>query len=442
MKKIIAIIGFLGVFASQTVTSSAAYFNTTPVVQCDTHITQTLQMGNQGNEVYLLQTGLSRAGYLTATPNGYFGYQTASAVRAFQRDNGISSTGTVGPITRNALNESFCDTTPTGITYVNDGGYSPMQNDPFVRVITPNSSSPTVYATPQSTQTAIITSPSSDFSFNQPSQNVSYNVAAPQVSQNGGIAGTNIVYNPASGYAYGIIPKTGSVTVSSPVANTVYKEGDTVFVNFGIDNIQTSTFSVLLENTITNQSKIVGIISSNSYSFVLTKELLDTLCTGSCSSQQGSFRIVVTTPTTDIAGITTTLRAAVAPITINRPFSVGRASITASKNPVNSEELFKLYINIPSGSPWFDGSYSNYTVKVRATCPSGVTTSIAGTPCDQDFVIPFTSTSFQQEIPAAIINSTWYKQNVIFQLTVINSTGQTVGTGEAAVSVNAKPFNW
>lgn len=442
MKKIIAIIGFLGVFASQTVISSAAYFNTTPVVVCDTHITQTLQMGSQGGEVYMLQTGLFSSGYLTATPNGYFGYQTDSAVRAFQRDNFIPSTGIVGPITRNALNESFCDTTPTGITYVTDNGYAPMQIDPIVRVVTPNPSTPNVYATPQSIQEAIISSPSQVLSYNQTPQSAPFTPTMTQPATGNGIVGTNIVYNPAMGYSYGIIPQSGSITVSSPVANAVYKEGDTVLVNFGTNNLRSGTFSILLENTITGQSKMVGTATNNSYSFVLGKELLDAICSGSCATQQGSYRIVVTTPTTDIAGITTTLRAAVAPITINRPIAIGQVSISTSKTPVNSEEIFKLYVNIPSGSPWFTGPSNGYTIKIRAICPSGVTASVAGTPCGQDFIFPFTATSFQQEIPAMISNTTWYRQDVIFQLTVTNSLGQVAGTGETKVTANAKAFSW
>lgn len=438
MKKIIAIIGFFGVFASQAMISSAAYFNTTPLVQCDSQITRTLQIGVEGNEVLVLQAVLFSSQYLNVTPNGYFGYQTQSAVRAFQRDNGIPMTGVVGPMTRDALNEAFCGGSTSGITYVNETPFSGSPVEPIVRVISPNTQEPVVYATPQNIQEPIITSPyvvaSGPNSYNNPI-NLSH-------GDGNGILGTNIVYNPSSGYTFGIIPQTGSVTVTSPVANTTYNEGDTVLVNFGTNNIRSSTFSVLLENTVTGQNKVVGVISTNSYSFTLTKELLDAVCSGSCAAQQGSYRIVVSTPTVDIAGITSTLRATVSPITINRPYAPSHVSISSSKTPVNSDEVFKLYVNLPASLPGYNAYPSSYKIAIHAVCPSGVTVSIAGIPCGQDFAAPFTAPSYQQEIPAVVTNTTWYRQDVIFQLTVTNLNGQVIGTGETKVTTNAKAFNW
>ena len=185
------------------------------------------------------------------------------------------------------------------------------------------------------------------------------------------------------------------------------------------------------------------MVSGTSYSFVLTKELLDAICSGTCNNNQtGSFKVSVTTPTTDIAGNTTTLKATVAPITIRRPLAPGTVSVTASKTPVNSGEIFKLYVNIPTGASWNSRLAGNYSVKIRAICPSGVAVSIAGTGCGQEFVIPFAPTSFQQEIPTSILNPTWYKQEVTFQLTVVNLLGQTIGVGETKVIANGSSFNW
>ncbi len=466
MKKIIAIGGFLGFFASQVIFSSAAYFDTTPVVRCQSQITKTLQIGSDNNDVYVLQNMLINAGFLNASPNGYYGRQTASAVRAFQIHNGITPSGKVGESTRNAVNERLCDTdlvdntislyndeyreygSAFGTTYV--GG-----TDPFVKVITPSSDNPAIYATPQNITRSIVPnpvatqvsgqvsnqgyisnlSPSSQVSVLQPSYN--------NPSSNGQIASTGIVYNPSTGYSYGIVPQSGSVTVSSPVANSVYQEGDTVTANWTSNNISVAPYTIILESTITGQSKVVAIVSGNTYSFALTKELLDAACSGTCNNnQQGSFRIVITMPTTDIAGITSTLRAAVAPITIRRPLSVGVVSITASKTPVATDEIFKLYINIPTYSSWNTGFNNEYVVKLKAVCPSLVQASIAGVPCGQEFIVPFVSNSLQQEIPAKISNTTWYKQDVMFQLTVVNSLGQTIGIGQTKVTVNAAPFSW
>jgi peptidoglycan hydrolase-like protein with peptidoglycan-binding domain len=436
MKKIIAIVGFIGVLASSTAVTSAGYFDATPVIRCDTQITNTLQIGSSGAEVYTLQQMLLDFGFLNVAPNGYFGSKTASAVRAFQRDNGIRTTGIVGPATRDAVNEGLCDNSTTGVTIV-DSFFSNNNNqyDPFVRVITPSSANPAIYATPQSFSPEQIMTPSF-----QPTNTQGYpqgNYVSPSP-----IIGAGIVYNPSTGYTIGIVPQSGSITVSSPVANAMYKEGDTVYVQFGTDNLQTAPFTILLESSITGQSKTVAIISNTSYSFVLTKELIDSVCSGTCNNnQQGSFKVVVTTPTTDIAGITSTLRAAVAPITISRPPVYGQVSITASKTPVNSTEVFRLYVNLPSTgyNTYINGTY---TVKIQALCTTGVTASIAGTPCGQEFVLPMTSSTLQQEVPAVISNTTWYKQNVTFRITAVNAFGQIVGTGETTVSVNATPFNW
>jgi peptidoglycan hydrolase-like protein with peptidoglycan-binding domain len=55
-----------------------------------------------------LQKYLVVKGYLLAAPNGYFGLGTLSAVKKFQVANGISSTGRVGPITRQLIRNTTC----------------------------------------------------------------------------------------------------------------------------------------------------------------------------------------------------------------------------------------------------------------------------------------------------------------------------------------------
>ena len=435
MKKIIAIVGFFGFFAAQTTLASAAYFNTTPLPRCEINITKTLQIGSENSDVTILQRLLVNSGYLHTSPNGYFGRQTASAVRMFQIDNGIASTGTVGASTRNAVNERLCDTDLIGSNssyyqenYYTTGITNVAQNDPFVTVISPQVVSPTIYATPQNTASLMGTSYPSPASTSQSSSQ---------------IASTGIVYNPSTGYTYGIVPQSGSVTVGSPVANSVYQEGDTVYVAWTTRNIQTSPYSILLESSITGQSKLVAVVGGTSYSFVLTKELLDSVCSGTCNNnQQGSFRVVVTMPTTDIAGITSTLRAAIAPITIKRPLSLGLITITSSKTPVSSGEIFKLYVNVPMVTGGTNTTSSNYSVRIKSICPPSVSASIAGVPCGQEFILPTVITATQQEIPAMITNGTWYKQDVTFQINVVNLLGQTVGTAETKVTANAAPFSW
>lgn len=70
-----------------------------------TNLTLTLQLGSKNNEVSILQGKLKALGVYSGAINGTFGPMTQAAVRKFQSQNGISSTGVVGPITRKALNK-------------------------------------------------------------------------------------------------------------------------------------------------------------------------------------------------------------------------------------------------------------------------------------------------------------------------------------------------
>lgn len=442
MKKNVAIAGFIGIFVSQALYVSAGYFNSNPIARCDASIVSNLRYGRKSQEVRVLQSILVAHGYLDATPNGYFGYQTKAAVQNFQLDNGISPTGTVGPETRQALNDSLCD---DGVSF--SAGYSygggitiVAPSDPFVTVINPPVQPPVVYATPQNNLFQPDISISGQAVITQTAQSgVSYTPSSSGVS-------TQVVYNPSTGYTYGITPSSGSVTVTSPVANAIYNEGDTIFVNWGTNNLSAYSFNIVLESTISGQSKIVGVTSGNSYSFVLSRALLEEICSGTCNNNQvGSFKVLVTTPITDIAGNSSTLRAAVAPITIRRPLSNAQVTITGSKTPVNSGEIFKLYINIPSNNNYgynTNDMYGTYSVRIRAICPSSIAVSIAGIPCGQEFTIPSTIINAQQEIPASITNSSWYKQEVTFQVSVVNLANQVIGTAETKVSVNALPFGF
>lgn len=428
MKKIIAIIGFFGLFVSGLNVTSAAYFNADPIIRCDSYITRTLRLGSENEEVYTLQVMLANAGFLRAAPNGYFGYQTMSAVRSFQMSNGIMPTGIVGESTRSVINESLCGGSySSGVTYVNGV-------DPYVRVISPNEQAPAIYATPQG---------NISYSTNAISSNTysSYS-SLPVNTVDGKITGTNVVYNPAIGYTYGIQTVSGSVTVTSPLANSFYSEGETVLVNWTSKNVSSQVYTIVLESVITGQTTVVAKLSGNSYSFVLSKSLLDSVCSGACNNgQTGAYRIVVTVPTTDIAGNTSTLRAAVAPITIRRPIAQGTVTLTSSVSLVNSNEAFKLYVNIPS-TVASDGNLDSYSVKIKAICPSVVTVSIAGIPCGQEFMAPYTAISSQSGVPVKIVNTTWYKQEVMFQAVVVNSFGQAITGADVKVSVNATPFSW
>ena len=63
----------------------------------------TLRVGSSGEEVKTLQTKLKRWGYYTGSIDGVFGSGTKKAVIAFQKKNGLTPAGIVGPATLKAL---------------------------------------------------------------------------------------------------------------------------------------------------------------------------------------------------------------------------------------------------------------------------------------------------------------------------------------------------
>ena len=63
----------------------------------------TLRVGSSGEEVKTLQTKLKRWGYYTGSIDGVFGSGTKKAAIAFQKKNGLTPDGIVGPATLKAL---------------------------------------------------------------------------------------------------------------------------------------------------------------------------------------------------------------------------------------------------------------------------------------------------------------------------------------------------
>jgi peptidoglycan hydrolase-like protein with peptidoglycan-binding domain len=63
---------------------------------------------NTNAEVSVLQDFLQAGGYLKSNPVGFFGIMTTAAVKKFQKENNISPTGYVGPITRQKIKDQTC----------------------------------------------------------------------------------------------------------------------------------------------------------------------------------------------------------------------------------------------------------------------------------------------------------------------------------------------
>ncbi len=97
MKKVV--VSF--VLAAVVALPSVSFAATCPAITSD------LKFGSKGAQVTALQVFLKSQGYFKATSVPNYGNATLAAVRAFQKANKISTTGTVGPLTRAKI-KSLC----------------------------------------------------------------------------------------------------------------------------------------------------------------------------------------------------------------------------------------------------------------------------------------------------------------------------------------------
>ncbi len=72
-------------------------------LEADTTVYETLQQGDQNEEVLKLQTRLDELGYLDTEYDGHYGEYTAGCVREFQRVNGLEETGVADADTQRKL---------------------------------------------------------------------------------------------------------------------------------------------------------------------------------------------------------------------------------------------------------------------------------------------------------------------------------------------------
>ena len=88
---------------STTVPAPTVPTTTAPTVPTAPADDGTLRRGDRGDEVLALQKDLRALGYWLGTSDGTYGYLTEQAVSAFQKVEGLSPDGVVGPNTRAAL---------------------------------------------------------------------------------------------------------------------------------------------------------------------------------------------------------------------------------------------------------------------------------------------------------------------------------------------------
>ncbi len=86
----------------------------TTTTSLSTTLTIDLSKGMKGKDVLTLQQFLKAKGYLSATPNGYFGLGTQAGVKKFQKENNITPNGRVGAKTRAAINNGSSVMATTG----------------------------------------------------------------------------------------------------------------------------------------------------------------------------------------------------------------------------------------------------------------------------------------------------------------------------------------
>ncbi|MEI6057467.1 MAG: peptidoglycan-binding protein [bacterium] len=189
--------------------------------------------------VTLLQNYLASAGYLKVKSNGHFGPSTKAAVKAFQKANSITQTGTAGPLTRAALQKKSCTTKTSAAISI------PANTPIYSTTLSPNqvattgTTVPVVPTTPVVANNPVtITSPASGdvltigkantILWNTSTVNP-YNLILEQV---GGAGAGFIASNLSNGSSYSW--KAGNVFSSAAQAN---------------QNVATGTYRVRIEST-------------------------------------------------------------------------------------------------------------------------------------------------------------------------------------------------
>ena len=73
------------------------------------NLSSNLHRGAESSSVTKLQKFLSSKGFLTAEPTGFYGDMTVEAVKLYQSSVGITSTGMVYDLTRQAIKMETCN---------------------------------------------------------------------------------------------------------------------------------------------------------------------------------------------------------------------------------------------------------------------------------------------------------------------------------------------
>lgn len=208
----------LSLFLSMFIMSN---FVSAQTITC-TSLQTDLKSGMTSASVILLQEYLKSAGYLTATPTGYFGSATLSAVKAFQINNNITATGLVGTLTRTAISQNSCkNTSTTSQTQTTQTAVTTTTNTNTSTTNTNTSVVSTVSITSPSVGQALAIGSSISIRWNKtPSSN--FNITLEQPGGSGvGFIGTSLSNNGDNQYVW----KVGNVFSSQTNADKVVDTG-------------------------------------------------------------------------------------------------------------------------------------------------------------------------------------------------------------------------
>jgi peptidoglycan hydrolase-like protein with peptidoglycan-binding domain len=392
---------------------------------CNATVARNLSLGKSGEDVATVQDYLFDQDFLQAQPNGYYGYATQNAVKLFQSRYGIRATGTVGPETRNLINNLICG----GDTGVSNSNWNNTREDRRMATVSRVTEIPRTVTDNTNWNSNVNTNFTPNYNNNfVPTSNVNSVVVNPSFNNNN--QGNVIPVN---------VNRAPTVTIVIPLNKSFYKEGDVIPATWVTSNMRANRFTLMLTNTSTGLEKRIAALPGDmrKYDVTLTKEILDGVCAGTtaCTGlNSNSYRMYVIAHYQTEEG-ELAIRAYADQVTISRPQIVAQIALTPSKNPVTVGDTIKLFAYVPN-SPVFT-QYQNLYWKIRANCAPGVTLMINGQSCGSDIYVYQANINTSPDISLEIKGNLWGPTEVTLDATALSYYGgQELGRAQTKILVN------
>ncbi len=248
-------------------------------------LTVDLTYGQTSSNVTTLQQFLVEEGFLTVAPSGYFGNATLNAVKAFQTQKGILSSGYVGPITRAAIKTASGCTGSAGSTTGSSAGSTSGSVTPTITLKVNGSEGPLTIAYDSNltftwTATASVTNCRMGAPFNT------------------GAAATIATFVPNSGTAGSLISSTNNMKSLTPATyQTLYGSAPST-ANLQVDYSMSCSHSDPSIGLLTDTVRVISTTAANAPT-TNTNSAVTYTSSASTSAQITSFTV---TPTTFTAG--------------------------------------------------------------------------------------------------------------------------------------------